>query len=559
VLHPLLAPNGAPRTAITAAVLRVLLGWSIFLFLPLVRRDGHAGDIPRVRAHALIAAALVASTIVVLVAGTYLVDHWSSIDEVVYSLQAHLFAQRDYRWHLDPDVQRFFTLPLMAPTPEGPYTQYPPGYPAILAVFMKFGAASVSGAILGAIAVASTYLLGRRCASPFVGVIAAAMLATHFLFLGFSARYLSHIAAMAAIVSAAWLVLTPSDASARRRAGECVLAGFLIGVAVTIRPVTGIALGLSLYSWLLSRRGWKEMRDTTLLLGIGMAIPIAALMLFNSYSNGSPFRLGYNAAQGHLNDLGFGTRGLVLYDARGQRVFQTESFGIIDALRYEARAVIWPLMRDATPVFTALPLIAIAYAYRLRFRGAAIAAFAVLPLVYFFYFDNGERMHLELLPFIAVGVALIVSRVWESDASAGRALTIFLLGASVASSATSLAAAARERTRAPGDGAVVMRELAAARRTNGPLLVFVRNPPLAEPLFIALSPLNFSPFPGPIVVARDLGSENASLICRMPHRAVMIAEAATAGHGARVLPARLDPASRAHCRAPIPSLPSPIH
>ena len=46
------------------------------------------------------------------------------------------------------------------------------------------------------------------------------------------------------------------------------------------------------------------------------------------------------------------------------------------------------------------------------------------------------------------------------------------------------------------------------------MLVFVRNPPLSEPLFIALSPLNFGRFPGRIVVARDLGRENATLICR---------------------------------------------
>ena len=106
----------------------------------------------------------------------------------------------------------------------------------------------------------------------------------------------------------------------------------------------------------------------------------------------------------------------------------------------------------------------------------------------------------------------------------------------------------RDRVRHPSDGAIVMRELRAAQRTSGPMLVFVRNPPLAEPLFIALSPLNFSPFPGPVVVARDLGAENANLVCRMPGRRVMIAEAATKEHGARLLPADSTPGTS--CRAP---------
>ena len=179
-------------------------------------------------------------------------------------------------------------------------------------------------------------------------------------------------------------------------------------------------------------------------------IPCAALLLYNHYTNGSPFRLGYMAAQGHLNDLGPGTRGLMLYDAHGQRVVSPEQYALVDALRYEVRSVLWPLMRDLTPVFTILPLIATAYAYRVPVRGATIAAFCTLPLAYFLYFDNGERFYLELLPFAVLGVALVVARVWELDANAGRALTIFLLGASMVSSATS-ARARRARPGAPSE------------------------------------------------------------------------------------------------------------
>jgi hypothetical protein len=80
--------------------------------------------------------------------------------------------------------------------------------------------------------------------------------------------------------------------------------------------------------------------------------------------------------------------------------------------------------------------------------------------------------------------------------------------------------------------------------------VFVRNAPLVEPLFIALSPLNFGRFPGRIVVARDLGRENINLICRMPGRAVLIAEAATKEHGARLLPVQPDSTPGMTCGAP---------
>jgi len=547
-LRVLAGDGDATRSAIVVAVLPVLLGWSVFLFLPLARRAGDAGDLPGVRAHRLLVAGLVVATIAVIVVRTNLVDHWTSIDEVTYSLQAHLFVQGDYRWHLDEGVQRFFTLPLMVPTAAGPYSQYPPGYPAILASFLALGAPSMSGAVVGAVVVVSTYMLGRRCASPFVGLLAAAVLTTHFLFLDYASRYLSHVAAMAAITSAAWLILTPPSTTRRRRVVESMLAGLLIGTAATIRPVTAIALGLSIWLWLLSSGDRAAPRDATLLLALGAVIPCAALLLYDSYTNGSPFRLGYVAAQGHLNDLGPGTRGLMLYDARGQRVVSAEQYALVDAFRYEVRGVLWPLMRDLMPVFTIMPLIATAYAYRLQVRGATIAAFCTLPLAYFLYFDNGERFYLELLPFITVGAAMIVARVWESDAAAGRALAVFLLGANVASSATSAALVVRDRVDHPSDGAIVMKDLQAAHRMSGPMLVFVRNPPYAEPLFIGLSPLNFSPFPGPVVVARDLGAANAKLVCRMPGRRVVIAEAATKEHRARLLPADSTPGMT--CRAP---------
>jgi hypothetical protein len=62
--------------------------------------------------------------------------------------------------------------------------------------------------------------------------------------------------------------------------------------------------------------------------------------------------------------------------------------------------------------------------------------------------------------------------------------------------------------------------------------------------------LNFGPFPGRIVVARDLGRDDVNLICRMPGRTVVIAESATKDHGARLLPAQPDSVSAASCRAP---------
>ena len=83
-----------------------------------------------------------------------------------------------------------------------------------------------------------------------------------------ASRYLSHVAEMAAITTAGWMLFTPPDARRERRLVESVLAGLFFGIAAAIRPVTAIGLGLSLWLWLLSSRGWSATRATLPLLAL---------------------------------------------------------------------------------------------------------------------------------------------------------------------------------------------------------------------------------------------------------------------------------------------------
>ena len=242
VLHALFVRATAPsRSAIVVAVLPVLLGWSIFLLLPLARptdrsrrhvpprcrtphdrRRSRGGDDRGARRPHASRRSLD-------------VDRRGDLRPAGAPLRSGRLSLASRRRRFSGSSRcRSWCRPRGART-RSIRRAIRPSSPA----FVALGAPSASGAMLGAVAVASTYMLGRRCASPFVGVVAAALLATHFLFLGYASRYLSHVAAMAAITSAAWLLLTPPSASqqaARRSSG--MLAGLLIGIAVTIRPVT---------------------------------------------------------------------------------------------------------------------------------------------------------------------------------------------------------------------------------------------------------------------------------------------------------------------------------
>jgi 4-amino-4-deoxy-L-arabinose transferase-like glycosyltransferase len=529
------SPRLGLRDDVLAALVPPLLGWSVFLLMPigLAPHPAPAPAAPAVSRRALVL--LAGATFLAVWLATAARTHADNIDEVLYLFQAHRFAIGNATWALEPALQRFVKLPLMVVTPEGVYTQYPPGYPAILALFVRFGAPSLCGAVLGTLAVLTTQRLGARVANASAGLLAAALLATNAIFLRWSAVYMSHVAALTALCTAAWLLLDATERADRRRDWESVLGGMLLGIAFAVRPVTALAVGLSIWLSLLVRRlGWPRLRRVTAMLCVGAALPFAALLAYNAATNGDPLRLGYQAAQDHYNDVGFGPRGFVLYDRDVRPVLAATEFTLRDAVRNELAFAAWPFARDLFPVWWLLPLMAIAFAYRMRVRWPVVAAFTVLPIINFFFYWNGERLYVELLPFALVGAALVVHRVQQVDPRAARALVILLVGANVVTSAARIAGDSWQREQRPADVELLARALRDSSEARPGVLVFVRNPPLSEPLLIGLTQFNFGRFPGPVVVARDLGAENAQLACRLPGYRTLLAETDTTARVARL-------------------------
>ena len=542
--------GGTLRDDFVAALVPPLLGWSVFALLPVgLAPPRVTSPEPRARPRAVWLVAAIA--FVAIWIATLVRPHFDSIDEVLYALQAHRFAIGDVTWPADPSLQRFVKLPLMAVAPTGIHPQYPPGYPAILSLFVRIGVPSLSGAVLGALAVSATYHLGRRVATWSVGLLAALLLATHELFLRWASIYMSHLATMAAACAAAWLMLDASERTGRARDAKSVAAGLALGVAITVRPVTGLAIGLSIWLALLVRRlGWARLRRVTVMACVGVAMPFAALLAYNAATNGNPMRLGYQAALGHLSDVGFGTRGFILYDRDVRPVVSASQFTLGDAIRTEIGSAAWPLARDLLPMWGLLPLVAVAIAYRVRFRAGVVAAFAVLPIINFLYFSNGERLYVELLPFVVVAVAVVVRGVHDVDPRAARALAVFLVGANVVAGTTWVSAEGWKRRVRPTDSEVIARAVADSAETGGPILVFVQNPPLSEPLLIGMTRFNFGRFPGRVVVGRDLGPENVRLACRLPGYRLLRAESSTAARDARLVSHPDGRAARAPCDLP---------
>jgi hypothetical protein len=539
------------RVDLLAALVPPLLGWSIFLLLPigLAPMRGMRAWEPRLPASVFIA--LIAFVAIGL--ETHVRTPFGSIDEVLYTLQAHRFAIGHATWALDDQLQRFVKLPMMAVMPGRIHTQYPPGYPAVLSLFLRLGIPAFCGAMLGALAVVGTHRLGRRVGSASVGLMAALLLATNPVVMRWSAANMSHAAAMTAICFAAWLLLDATERADRRRDVEAVVAGLLLGTAFTVRPVTALAIGLSIWVALFARRlGWPRLRRVTALMCVGAALPFLVLLAYNAATNDNAFRMGYQAALGHLSDMGFGERGVIEYDRGVRPIVAAAPFTFSDAVRNEIASALWPLARDLFPVWWLMPLLAVAFVYRVHVRWIVLAAFSVLPIVNFFYFSYGERLYVELLPFVFVGAALVVRDVGAVDARAARALVIFLVGANIVTSATRIAADRWQRLHRPIPSEMLARALRDSSRANPRVLVLVRDTTPAEPLLIGLSQFNFGRFPGPVVVARDLGAENAQLACRLPGYRVLVAEFAPppAARAARLVSWNGGPLVASRCDRP---------
>jgi hypothetical protein len=287
----------------------------------------------------------------------------------------------------------------------------------------------------------------------------------------------------------------------------------LLGFGVTIRPLTGGALALSLGLWMLLRRRLDGRGVATLgaLVAAGSALPLAWLLYFNASTTGHALTFGYTAVHGSLHDMGFGRRGMLLLDEHARPRPVARAFTPRSALRElagRAEGVASQLM----PAFLVFPVLLAGVIYRYRYRWATIAAFLVLPAVYFFYWFSDWRFYLELYPFAFVGLAAVLFHVRQRDRVLSDGLATFAVVAGLLTTGIYLTNRTRQadRLHAYFDAA------RSAQREHGKVLLFARSSLMNEVPFTWLYALNAGPFPGAIVVARDLGQENAELVARFP-------------------------------------------
>ena len=493
----------------------LLVGWGLYCALPIApRRAARGAQLQPATTRWLAPLVVLAGT---LGAVAFMVRNTGPgvavFDETLYLLQSSLMGEPGFAWRLDPSLARFFTVQQATVAPDGRlYTQFPPGWPALLAVFALGGRRWWAGIASGAATLAFTYLLGRELHGRFVGTVAAALLGTHVYFLAMAGSYMAHAPAAACAAGAGWLLVRGERSAGRQRVARWVAAGALLGLAVAIRPLTGGAIALSLGAWMLLR-GRLAPRGAVVLaacLAAGSAPAFAGLLYYNRATTGSALTFGYHVVHGPLHDLGFGERGMVLADERGAPHASARSFTPAAAV-LQAAARAESLGGQLLPAFLLFPVLLAGAVFRFRYRWATIAAFLVLPALYFFYWFGDWRFYVELFPFLFVGLAAVLFQVRTRDRRLANALLTFAVAGGALTAATYL----QRRHAAAAPLHAYFRAVHAAEREHGRVLLFVRSPLDEAMPFTWLYSRN-AERGGNVVVARDLGPENARLVARYP-------------------------------------------
>ncbi len=530
-----------------AAYCALSVGWATLFLLVGTERGAMSASFmepPRGAVLGIVAAA----ALIILVAHSLATPRWPLIsDEAIYVLQSEWFFRPNYSWQVPREIADFFVMRKLGYNAEAQhfYGMYPPGWPAVLALFDAVGLRWWTPIVMGAASVGLTYFVGARVHSRAAGMFAAGLLALQQWFVIDHAGYMSDGFVTFTTVAGAASLLAAETGSSTRRFAFGVLAGIALGMGVAARPLSGVALGVALVAWILIRRRMALRPLLVTLAGIvlGGVFPAALLLHYNAVTNGEPLRLAYQAIHGHGYDLGFGLRGFQAYTASLERI-------PIPVLYTPAQAASHLFQRLSEYSYAAfgiallLPLVALAVAHRVSLRPRYVAPFLLLPAVYFFYWYSGVRYYTSLLPFILIGCAVLALELvkrdpWVSLGMCVSAVVGSLFFALPFRQSPGMLDSPWTRSayfRDPGRMAT-LDSLKALGERRGPLLVFARqqdNP--FDNLLDRLQLLNADGLTSRVLVARDLGARNAELRARYPDRIVYVVEDRGRDSVARIMP-----------------------
>lgn len=228
------------------------------------------------------------------------------IDEIVQVLQAYDLAEGRLT-HAVQLPREYYSILNVVDGGTRAYGQYPFGGPAMLVPGVLIGATWVMGPLFGALCVFLFWvLLGRT--DPLASVAWRRATTALFAIAPWGAfMFGSHMNHTAVLL---WLLVALVCLAEATRGDRSPLfglgTGLALGLAATVRPLDAVLFALPAGAWLLSRvpRG-RHATLTLLWSGVGIAVPIALLLLANQRTTGHPLTFAYDVLWGDSMALGF--------------------------------------------------------------------------------------------------------------------------------------------------------------------------------------------------------------------------------------------------------------
>ena len=490
--------------AMATLLVQVVLGSALALWLAAVCAgpdDVQPGEEPWWSRHVGLLAGVVAF-ITLLVAHAIVAPAYRlNYDEQVYLMQSRWLTAPGFGAMADDALRPFLPVGFYFVHAGKLYTHYPVGWPMLLAAARAIGVLPIVGPLFGALAVAGCAALGRRWFSGAIGASAAAMLLTQQWFLEAGAGYMTHAPTTACAVWAAYLLFRAESADGSRQLACAAGAGLLLGLAFDIRPLTGLTMGAGLALWHAMRvRSSARLLRSAAAVAVGGLAPALLLLAYNSATTGSAFALGYTKSQGSPHQMGFGVRG-------NHIVAKTVNFGPALASLYLLERMMG-LMRDVLAPFLVVPVVALTVARGARARWSAVLPFLLLPLAHAFYFGSRDRFLIDILPFVAIGLAMLI---WQTSQRPWRAALVVVVLA-----ACNLIFASEWMTgdlkRAGAEESRITREI--ERLSHERRMLVLIGP--KEPRLPFL--LHGADSTAPVLVFNSLGAVDSTLLRRFPDR-----------------------------------------
>ena len=222
------------------------------------------------------------------------------VDSCAYMFQARLFAQGSLFAPIPPEPD-FFTAPNVLMT-EKWYSQYPPGYPALLALGVLVGIPWLVNPVLAALTIVCIYLLAKELYGDSIAKLSVVLASASSFFLLMSSEFTSHPSTLffvtLAFLSFVWMV------KKKRPLLSAVVCGVSLGMALLCRPYTTAWICVPMGVAAIVER--KKLSLRHILIGaVPLLVGCFVFLAYNYATTGDPLLFGYIALYGKGHYPGF--------------------------------------------------------------------------------------------------------------------------------------------------------------------------------------------------------------------------------------------------------------